>query len=141
MVCGDVFIKFFHRGFSNKKMFRVAFNTHFLPPKADKLELRKFQLDPDKVRKKTNLPHDFKLVILFEDIDLGDPSVHDDAVKEELKGLERIREICGKRNKQELTEQNMQLIVFGDPDFDDREETMIVHPDESDEDQVSEGDD
>lgn len=121
---------------SSKKMFRLAFNTHLVYK--NKLVFEKNMMDPDKTIKKIQFPEKFKVVLLFDTTEV-DPSSEEGAAQ--LEGLEVIKNIVAEREEEEISELDSQVLTFGDPDFDDRDEMMVNHPGDSDASDHSEGED
>lgn len=116
-------------------MFRMAFNTHLLY--SSKVVFDKKMLDPDTVVKKAYFPEGFKIVLTFEDLPM-DPE--NEECKAQLEGIDLIKRIVADRHKENLTDLDAQILTFGDPDFDDRDEMMVNQPGDEDESEASEGD-
>lgn len=118
--------------FSSKKMFRLAFNTHLLD--TNEVVLKKDMLDPDKTKHKAQFPPTFKITLFFDHKEL-DPTTEESI--QQLKGIEVIKQVLIKRKNENISELDTQVLAFGDPDFDDRDEVMVHHEgeksDESDE--------
>ena len=125
---GDTFIKFKHLGtFTSSKMFRLAFNSNF--EKNKEIVFNRYMVDPDTVAKDFNtFPDSFSVRLILEDMS---PELVDLAGREELKeqqkGADTIIKILEKREAENLTVLDTQNLVFGDPDFDDRDEMMVVN--------------
>ncbi len=123
VLCGDTFIKFTHSGtLSNKKMFRLAFNSSIV--KNNKLRFELGQLDPDKIRDDPAFPKRFSVELYFQDME--DPSSDElERQKHDFKQIEECLKyrVSAVRDKDEAA---VHKVVFGDEDFDDRDEVMIV---------------
>ena len=65
-------IKFNHMGtLSNSDLFRVTFNTAFIP-KHNILKLNRYEISPEKVHKDFDkFPEDFEVILVFEDFCKG----------------------------------------------------------------------
>lgn len=123
MLFGDTFIKFTHSGtLSNKKMFRLAFNSSTV--KSNKLRFELGQLDPDKIRDDPAFPKRFCVDLYFQDME--DPS--SDELAKQKNDFKLIDDCLKYRaaHVQDKNESAVDRVVFGDEDFDDRDEIMIV---------------
>lgn len=65
---GDVKILVDHQGFSTENMFRVMFNTAFIP-QSNCLDVGKMELSPEDIRKDKDkkIPKNFRMRIYFKD--------------------------------------------------------------------------
>lgn len=125
---GDTFIKFSHAGtLSNKKMFRLSFNSNTIG-KDTKMEFTLDMLDPDVTKKNPAYPKDFKVTLFFETLDI-DPTSSEH--KLQCEGFEAMQEVYKYRADTLKKEKDYSLSAFGHPDFDDRDEMMIMDLDES----------
>lgn len=107
---------------SNKKMFRLAFNSSTVSKNNSvKFDLEK--LDPDKVRDDPSFPKKFYIELYFQDMD--DPSSVE--LMEQQKGMKTIEECIKYRNTNvKDTSDHMERVVFYGEEYDDRDEMMIV---------------
>jgi phosphatidylinositol-3,4,5-trisphosphate 3-phosphatase/dual-specificity protein phosphatase PTEN len=121
-VFGDIFVKVSHSGMvSAKKMFRLALNTNTVVDSQAEFTLD--MLDPDILSKNPAYPRNFKVILFFEDLEAGENS-HEQ--ERQLEGAKMIESVLKYREAKVVGFLQMHLNVFGDPDFDDREEVMIV---------------
>ena len=108
-----------------RKMFRIAFSTHRID--SNIVVYEKDMLDPDKIVRKTNFPEKFKIVLAFEDLEIEEMG---NEGKAQVEGLDYIKDIVRAREKEGGSDYDAQILVFGDPAFDDRMEMMVNHPGE-----------
>ena len=95
-------------------------------------------LDPDKTVKRAQFPEGFRVVLLFDQQEV-DPTSEEG--KAQLQGIESIKKIVSDRASEKISPIDTQILAFGDPDFDDRDEMMVSHPGDSDASDLSEGED
>ena len=126
---GDTFIKFTQISrrllpdtLSSKKMFRLAFNSNEVN-NVFTFELK--DLDPDTI---VNDPAYAGLRVTFylEDIE---EDFNSSELDQQIRGYKVIENSLAYRSKQNMNPLSTQINVFGDPDFDDRDEMMIVNKD------------
>ncbi len=131
---GDTFVKVKHLGsrrsagtIKNTKMFRMAFHSSQF--KELHKDFPKHMLDPDTLVKDPAFPENFKVRIVLEDVDPKHASQEE--LNFQLNGRDKILRILKDREDQNLSELETQKLVFGDPDFDDRDEMQVVNIDDA----------
>lgn len=130
---GDTFIKFTHIGtLSNSKMFRISFNSNTI--KGSQLIFTLDMLDPDVTKKNPNFPKDFKMTLFLEDLEVD---MKNEEFKHQLDGFKVIEDCVKYHEKQPKSPLDVQMNVFSDPDFDDRDETMIEDVKDDEESDIS----
>lgn len=107
-------------------MFRMAFNSSYF--KELQQDFDKTMLDPDILVKDPMFPQNFRVRILLQEID--QKTTKSNEFREQEKGKQEIISILQRREKEMIDEFNTQILVFGDPDFDDRDEMQVVNMDE-----------
>jgi hypothetical protein len=108
-------------------MFRIAFHSSCF--KELYQDFPKHMLDPDTLIKDPAFPANFKVRIVLEEVDLKYASQEE--INEQLNGRDRVLRILREREEQGLSELDTQKLVFGDPDFDDRDEMQVVNIDDT----------
>jgi hypothetical protein len=113
--------------FKNSKMMRLAFNSN--KEKSSEMVFDKFMLDPDTLIKDPAFPENFRVKIVMENVPEEEASK--DEMHDQREGRDKILNILRIREKESLTVLDTQNLMFGDPDFDDRDEMMVVNFDVS----------
>lgn len=103
-------------------MFRLAFNSNEVE---NIFTFQLEELDPDNIVKDPAFKG-LKVSFYLEDIE--EPTNSSELEKQKL-GYKTIKRSLKYRQNQLKSAFDMQLNVFGDPDFDDRDELMIVNKD------------
>lgn len=127
MLFGDTFIKLKHQGtLTNSKMFRLAFHCGNVGLEA---EYTIKDLDPDTLSKDsafTHIPY-FSVTVKLEDVPEAQLTLES---KNELKahrdGRQKVIDILTRREAEKITPPDSQHLVYGLPDFDDRDEMMVI---------------
>lgn len=108
-------------------MFRLAFHSSCF--KEQYKDFPKHMLDPDTLIKDPAFPENFKVRVVLEDVDPKHASQEE--INFQLNGRDKVLRILREREEQCLTELETQKLVFGDPDFDDRDEMQVVNIDDT----------
>lgn len=108
-------------------MFRLAFNSN--KEKPSEMVFDRYMLDPDTLVKDPAFPENFRVKLVMENVPEEESSKEE--MKEQREGRDKIMNILRQREKESLTVLDTQNLVFGDPDFDDRDEMMVVNFDVS----------
>lgn len=115
--------------FSSKKLFRLAFNTHHVENSGDQIVFTKDQLDPDKFKNEKHFDPNFTFSLILEPFEIDQT---DENFKEELKGIEEIERVVKKIQGEKIQELDSLIYGFGDPEFDDRDESLILFENKKD---------
>ncbi len=97
------------------------------------------ELDPDTIVKSGLFPSNFKVRIVMEEVPASQASQEE--LKLQRQGRDTILEILKLREADAITSSDTQTLVFGDPDFDDRDEAMVVGLDQKPQSDSSENED
>lgn len=103
-------------------MFRLAFNSNAVP---NNYSLSLDELDPDTVRNDSAFPKYFKVTFFLDEIDVDCNSIE---LEEQKKGYSIIEGSLEYRKNNVKDNLHAQVNLFGDPDFDDRDEVMVFDP-------------
>jgi len=124
---GDTFIKFKHVGaIMNTKMFRMAFNSNYI--KSPEVTFEKTMLDPDTVVNDKAFPPNFKVKIVMQEVSAA--VFNQEELKLQREGRDDMIRILREWEAENITPTDTQTLIFGDPDFDDREEMMVINFDD-----------
>lgn len=108
-------------------MLRIAFHSGYFKELIK--DFPKTMLDPDTLVKDPAFPENFKIRIVLEEVDPKHASQEE--INLQLNGRDKVIKILKEREDQGLTELETQKLVFGDPDFDDRDEMQVVNIDDT----------
>eukprot|EP01016_Furgasonia_blochmanni_P046817 TRINITY_DN6804_c0_g1_i8.p1 TRINITY_DN6804_c0_g1~~TRINITY_DN6804_c0_g1_i8.p1 ORF type:complete len:420 (-),score=78.12 TRINITY_DN6804_c0_g1_i8:34-1293(-) len=133
LLVGDILIKLKNNGkISDELLCRWAFNTTFVD---DTVHFNIDELDPDSTKKDSRFPETFSLETIFEKKSEEKDYFSDPKVQKEQETWNRIYAILATYKQPTFDES--QVLLFGDPDFDDVDEYINAsedtHPDAGDE--------
>lgn len=124
---GDTFIKLKHQGtLTNSKMFRLAFHCGNVGLET---EYTIKDLDPDTLCKDsafTHIPY-FSVTVKLEDI--PETQLHGEGQTElraQREGRQKVIDILTRREAEKINPLDSQRLVYFLPDFDDRDEMMVL---------------
>lgn len=115
--------------FSSKKLFRLAFSTHHIENHIDELVFTKEQLDPDKFKNEKHFDPNFTFNLSLQSYEID--QTNDDYIQE-LQGVEEIQRIVKKIQSEKISEMDSLIYGFGDPEFDDKDESLILFENKKD---------
>lgn len=103
-------------------MFRLAFNSNLV---ANNYTLSLEELDPDTVRNDHAFPKSFRVTFFMDEIDVDCNSIE---LEKQKTGYKIIEDSIEYRKSNVKDNIHTQVNLFGDPDFDDRDEIMVFDP-------------
>lgn len=104
-------------------MLRLAFNSNFFTE--NEVDYAVEQLDPDTLKKNACYPRGFKVRVRLENCGEGLGAAEE--LKEQQAGRDTIAHILEQREREDWEEEYTKELVFGEGDFDDREEMMVAN--------------
>lgn len=115
----------------------MAFNTNNFKKSPVVFTLK--ELDPDVLQKDPAFPNDFKVKVFWTEAEAGNINLEE--MKAQKTGKDLIIKVLQSREKENIQDSQTQKLMFGDPDFDDRDEILAINLDGFEHSDVSEGED